>query len=445
MKKIAVAFLVITLVGTGYFLLKDEVKKTVVEADQVLHPSEDVVNHFGQLRVNGYEWIEEDVHWLGEGTFLFYGRHSTEDAVTYKFDTNDLSLVEYAKTLHRKDISLLYESHKSILYIDEEKGSLNIYANNKNQVLTEDTSLTKDTVPCISKNEEKLAFSNKALNQLTVIDVESSRRKSIDLTHKYVDEKDLIASTSFSHDGGFLSIKSGHDHLYENTFSVYGGDSGRAYGQDIIGIAPIFSPDSKTLAFIYSGDMKNGYSHGKIGLFTLKNKKINYLDSLVEGESIYPYLSWSDDSHSLYGLLKIADKTYRLVELDVLSGKQTGIAISIDHDIRLIDDISVVGNRTYITFNKGKLCIIDNESGRYTLYKGLLPVEGDHYISVLTDGRVLVHFKNQLKLLDGDSESNIMTYHGEMVKVFLSPEQNNLCLLVSNEGKMYLQVTSMAK
>ena len=445
MKKIAAVFLVMTLAGLGYFLLKDEVEKTIVEADHVVHPSEDVVNQFGQLRVNGYEWIEKDVHWLDEGAFLFYGRHSTEDAVTYKLDTNDLSLEEYAKDLHRKDVSLLYESHDSIVYIDEEKGSLNVYAHNDNKVLSETTSLTKEAIPSVSRNEEKLAFANEALDKVTVIDIGSGRKKSIDLTEAYEDEEALMTATIFSDDGGFLSIEKDHDHLYENTFSVYGGDSGRVYGQDIIGLSPIFSPDSKTLAFIYSGDMKNGYEHGKIGLFVLKYKKITYLDSLVEGQSIYPYLSWSADSQYLHGLVKTADKTYKLVKIDVLSGKQNAIAFSIGQDIRQIDDMAVIGNKTYIAFNKGNLCVVDNESGRYTLYKGLLPVAEDKYLSVLKDARVLVHFKGQLKILDANTESNVMTYDGELVEVFLSPEETSLCILLSNENQMILQVTTMTK
>lgn len=445
MKKIAVVFLIIAVTGLGYVFLKDEVEKTIVETNHTVHPSEDVVNQFGQLRVNGYEWIEKDIHWLDEETILFYGRHSTEDAITYKLNINDLSLQEYTQALHRKDLSLLYESHQVILYIDKEKKSLNLYKNNDHKVLLENTSLTKEAVPLIAENEKKLAIGLDSLDKLIVVDLDSGRKKSIALDHVYTDEKDLITATSFSADGGFLSIKNEHDHLYENRFSIYGGDSGRVYGQNIVGLSPVFSPNSKTLAFIYSGEMKTNYEQGKIGLFVLKHKKITYLDSLIKGEKIYPYLSWSDDSQYLYGLVKMSDEAYKMIKIDVLSGKQTGIAFSVDTPIRQVDDLLIRGEKVYIAFNKGDLCVIDNKSGRYTFYKDLLPVEGNQYLKTLKNGCILVHFRRQLKLLDAHFESNVMTYDGELVKVFLSPDQGSLCVLYSNNRQMTLQVSPLLK
>jgi len=410
MKKGITAIAIVGVILFGAVVFRDEVNIAVLETEQDVHPSEDVVNQFGQLTINGFQWLSEDVRWLDENRVLFTGRRSDEEPLQYVFDstTLEIDIIESA--------------------IESES--------------TFESLVETDSKVVISHNEDKIGYLDGALNSFVAYDVSSDRNA----TMQY--KKGLFVDTAldrptFSADGGFITFEEMSVNYHERKFSILGGDSGRFYGKDIKGMTPVFSPDSKTVGFIYAGQTEQTSNDAKIGLFILKYKKIIYLDTLLEGEELYPNLAWSDDSEYLYAVTKKENTVYQVNRHDVKSGGRNGIVIDLEFDAGQIREMKWHNGQLYIVFDNKQLCVLDIDSGRYNLYGPLLKHTDGQYLHEIASGELLVILSGEVMAINGESNRIVGTYDGELLDINTSTGDGRLLMLYREAEEMKLRISDI--
>ncbi|MBN2899166.1 MAG: hypothetical protein JXO44_10375 [Clostridia bacterium] len=440
MKKISIAATAIAVLVISGFAMRDNVEKVLVSSDHYVAPSEDVINQFGQLSISGFEWISEDVSWLDDSTVRFEGRRNAEEKQYYTFNTSTLEIKALGTAGAEKGLRL-YEGEATELMM--EKAQLSVLSNEEHTAIATSEAFFEGDDILVSGNEDKVGYFNRADQLLVNYDVSSHKKTSINLPfEKVASLKDV--GMRFSYDGGFLTLEADGESISDKRFFILGADSGKYYGKDIKGIVPRFSPNSKLVAFIYNGEMDdNGYG-GKVGVFVLKHKKIIYLDSLLPSEKICPVLSWAEDSNAIYGVTTGETADYMFNKFDVVTGTRSGLVFKgVDYD-QVISEIVINQGIAYILFEKGTLCILNTENGRYSLQDGLLHFADGSRMKKLNSGDYLVFTDSELHYLTNDGYRLLCSYQASVKGVYLSPNENSVCLLLENHDTAYLQVVEVA-
>lgn len=439
MRRTVTIAMIVVLTLLVVLVFKDKVEVETVSTEQYVAPSEDVMNHFGQLSVLGYEWLSESVRWIDEEYLEFEGRRSDAEKAFYGLNTKTLEL----STLAESDANLnapLYDGDSINLYKGHLDDALYIYEDGQESMIAESQIYDDEALFIVSTNEDKVGFYNPSKAMIVAYDVSS--HKFTELQYKYDSHED--GDAIFSADGGFITFAQRRVQPSESIFQIMGADSGRYYGKNIKGISPTFSPNSKTLAFIYTGDMDERYNGGKVGLFVLKHKKIVYLDTLMSHEKIFPILSWSEDSNIIYGVTQTSEESYMFNAFDVTSGTRKSLVFQ-DTAHTGVSEILVHENKAYIVFDKGVLCTLDLETGRYNFTNGLLKFEAGSHIMKLKSGNHLVFTDSELHLLTPNGYRLISSYDASVKRICLSPEEKSVCLILDDGSNMFLKIAEIDK
>jgi hypothetical protein len=414
MKRFTIGVMVVVVTIVGVNVLKDEVDVIEHYVEDQVHPSENVVNHFGQLSVNGFDWISNDVKWLEEDLLTFSAKKGNEDPIRYGFNTSTLEVVEMPMSEE--------EVLDPLSSMDFDKGN----------------------VTYTSANGDKIGYLDAENKSFVAYDVSSDKKTSIQY-HKGALDSLANMKIAFSDDGGFVSFSEEMTVISESRFSLLGADSGRYYGKEIKGIVPVFSPNSKLVAFIYSGDMQSELSAGKIGLFVLKYKKIVYLDSLLVDEEVFPTLAWSGDSKKIYVVTRNTNNQLLLNEIDVEKGSRKGFAFETSKKVSSLEEIFINGAHAYLVFDKGRMGQIDLLSGRYNFREGLLKFDDGTHLKALSSGKLLTFSKDALCLLSANGYKIIAEYSGRVQDIYLSENESKVCLLLEKDDGMMLQVAEITQ
>lgn len=376
---IALIFLV-----SGFFMFqtKTEVINREVEAYEVA--LENIVYDKGIIHLNGFTNYPEKVQWISDDVVSIEGQHVTYGDSDILVDLNDMTLKlgatgEQSDSVELSQGQLLKEMEGfKLIYIDEveSKGIYKLLEDGSLENITE--HMVGQPLPYfkVSDNEKKLLYIEDEHNYPVTYDFASGRKKII---KHGLDENTLLSFQEYlnlSPDGGFLSIESKGDTLSESKVHVYGADSGRVYGFDIMGMDPQFASNSKSMYFLYTGDDETVIN--RIGQLILKNKSIKYRtensksihpDYFIEGDNLY-YMTHND------GILE------QLVKMDDV----------FDHTIIVgnLNSQSVLNEAGYLYFDNDnevlRLDMMSSKVERYNSDLNLLRFYDDVYFYVKDKG-----------------------------------------------------------
>lgn len=443
MKKVVTAIVTLGIIGIGAFIFKDNVLITPIDTHGIVHPSEDVMNQFGQLKVNGFTWISEDVHWLNNSVIEFNGKRATEESIYYNFDINSLEIQEVDVEKHLDNELILYEDSDKILYTDRVLDGLLMKVGEVVTELVSKQVFSTSNDFLLSENSNKIGFLNENRKHYIAYDTKSG--KSSVMAYQKGSFESLKSSDviRFSNDGGFISFEDKSEFFVETKFSIVGADSGRYYGKNIKGMNPTFSTDSKMLAFVYTGEMTQDSIGAKIGLFILKHKKIIYLDTLMVNEILFPELAWSQDANTIYAITKTSDEHTSINEFNIKDGSRKGTVLPVAVDVARVREINIINNQGYIVVNNGDLISVDLDSGRYNLYEGLKQLPNGRYLKKTNANEVIMYTDNELYLLSQEGHRVLSKYEGQVRGLYLTDDNTKVALLIDNEDKIHLQVSTL--
>lgn len=266
----------VLVLSSTYYLFNPEVSITERDYVEAFELPEEVEIENGYILLNGFSEKPKNIRWMDESHVIFSSDHPNYGQSTFDFDVEELRL-EVALQENDANASAasineltnygLYEVSENggkLLYYDEERKSL------------------------IAKNLVT-GFERVIEHEMTASLLENF--------HEWVE---------LSPDGGFLYIYEPGEVYSDATITIYGADSGRLYGENIKGTSPTWSEDSKKLSFFYTGKNDNVFLQDTLlGIFSLRNKNISYVDTINTEAIIGEDVVWAFENSELVYLEKV--------------------------------------------------------------------------------------------------------------------------------------------
>ncbi|BEP29697.1 hypothetical protein [Helicovermis profundi] len=256
-----------------------------------------------------------DVNWISASKVKIIGTHSSSGKGTYLFDLKNYKLnktdIELNKlALNEEEYTILEsnDENKLLMKLDEESNKkLYLYTNSK-LIYISDVKYTTKEMYLVSKDKSKLLYVDKdgyidtfSLNNF------KTKKKIVKLDKDTINN--FFENIKISDDGGFFLVKTKVENKIK--FNIYGADSGRTYGKNILGVNPVFSPKSNKIGFYYSGDLvSEKLVNTRVGVINLKTKKIIYYDSALKNDEFVSSIYWLNDNSTLVYRYKDEIKSY---------------------------------------------------------------------------------------------------------------------------------------
>lgn len=244
--------------------------------------------------INQSQEAIRDVVWLDGDAVRFVS--SDGRAQTYHKLSKELRTVEIVES-ESTDIPL--DTGGQLTYTEDDQ--LALKRGDKVHLISPQLKKGMETNWVLAPDHKKVIYADQETGKLTVYLFSKTKNYvSSEAIHPFA-QKNLREAIGFSPDGGYLFLVSALNDPKGATFSVYGADSAKAYGVDIMGYAPLWAP-GKLLKIAYHFSDQNeaasqtnqpelSYVPDKIGLFDIRTKKASFL-TLPEKGVFFGPMAW---------------------------------------------------------------------------------------------------------------------------------------------------------
>jgi len=460
----------ISVISFGSWMFREKVDVRQIDANKPEVSQEDIVVTKSEVIIKSFLNGVDSVKWLDEENILFEGDVAGFGQGVYTFNILKNVLEKYPKTEVEENGAsvkipeqyevLEYLSHERILIT--EKGNDQypvIVMNNEGGTRTLSNGCVFNGVPKIkySANKDKIVFYDAEEETLKSYGVGTKALRRI--TEKFPEfvYENFEETIQISANGGYYSVVvdpikyTGEGTLEEVYFSVFGADSGKIYGDRIMGINPSWSNDELKVAYFYGPDSElldqnvgNGtvVKSKRVGVLDLQHNKIDYIDSPEFSKYTLSEVFWADDDQSLYYLAG-KDDTDGLIVIDSILSYDLNKKQFINNETalneKLIDGITykLVLFDSYIGFLKetqeGTSFKLYDQYGNYissdeNLEKFVLE-ENAEEVFYYKSGHDLVTFDgHNLKIRSEHGEDYISIEEDKPFRLYASEFSNVVCI-----------------
>lgn len=308
----------------------------------------------GVAQLESFKTKPESVSFDGPNFVEIVGEHDTYGYGTFRVDLKALTVEQdFGKTVNdpskyetifrnANGLILVMKDKSPGLYHQTNEGTLNKISGNFIPGKQPDVQ--------VSKNGDKLIYMVKESGQMATYSLVSFRKKVIpgDLPMSVIDN--FHESVKLSPDGGYFTVFQGNGVYKDHFINVYGADSGRKYAEEIKGTVPVWSPDGKRLAFVYTGqlDSPDQITNTRIGYIKFPEREIVYFDKLPEGQSLDENFYWSQDGGRLTYLEKDSEGKLELRSYSVEDG---GLySFDMDHEAGVFPSQVYVNDKSFVFY-----------------------------------------------------------------------------------------------
>ena len=346
-----------------------------------------------KLIAGTFKYIDKNLKW-NESKELYFKSGSKNSLSEYKFDLEGLSLLESEENF------IVENKYKYIVF---------------------------------SEDGSKSAYYNEDDKSIETENIENGKIKKINYEMGSSISRYFNNNITLSKDGGYLFFLEDYGIIFENTFSVFGADSGRLYGDKIKGISPKFSNDSRKVAFFYNGNMDDGYNNAKLGILSLKNKKITYINSHNKDQIIFPDILWDMESKNVFYIFQNrgeTDKIY-IAKINILTSNASMVSIPFGENINEVDEIAFNNEKIYIMYND-KMITYNYTNTILDKFLNIGYLYDEKKLILLNDG-VIVKIDGNIKYLKNSTEEFL--YEEQVKAEFISISENEEKIAVIESGE----------
>lgn len=316
----------VLLLKTAVTTLKETVVIEEKEAKIYEVSQEKIISSGKEIIVNSFENGINGVRWISSTELLIDGT-IVDTQGQFLFDMTANELVKYKG--ENKAIAKDYGSYSLIKKIPD-YGDLCMHEtniglltdDNKFKVISENSFYEGDFRYVLSDDLSKLAFYDYSQNKVQTYSFKKGKYRTINENMSDLTIENFKESINLSPQGGYISVEDQDEVFGDSTFSIYGADSGNSYLKEVMGVELSWSPDESKVSFYYTKDtdkLHNSYSDGidvmsrRVGYYDMKNKSIEYIDSLASEKTVISKIYWSSDSKKISYLMGDKDQGGNIV------------------------------------------------------------------------------------------------------------------------------------
>ncbi len=377
-------------------------------------------------------------------------------------EINNLKIIERIKDEEYLGYKKIGQS-KSLVYI----------SNNDTKEIINNINENKNILYKISGNREKIAVYDLKNKKIKIYNFLNNEFIDLDQEVTNYILENYNESISFSANAGYLIISNIDKELSKSYFSVFGADSGKVYGEKILGLKPVWNNDSLSIAYIYNGNSTRVYNYGSnnqevigklIGVYNLRTRNIKYTQPMASNVSISTPIIWGDDDSTLYfkiGEYSTSEKTFNIKEISAFNISQSAlynIENSLDEykgkevQIDTEDNLLVIKGFTPLDSEDNFIRFIDLKNRKYkiihnmqlfTLYYQDKKI--NTYFKGLGNKQTIYISNNSLYFNNLDTEEIIYKIQGEILGLYLSPNRNEILIASKIDEDIELAIIDLMK
>lgn len=437
------------LASLGYVVLRPEItvnENQIIQKEAVL---EEVIRDKERITSIGYDSAPINLWFSSNEELVYEANHSLYGESNYLLDIQALTLEKSAsKTTKNQEITLgageqliAMVADKALFSKPLKEGVALVLRGNEDYHITETLALTEAGQACVvlSKDMSKLIY----LRTDGKIYTYNFSKDKFARVNREIAPEVFLDSVHLSDDGGYVCVDSLTESLIDRKFDIYGADSGRLYGDEIMGFSPTFSGDFERMYYLYTGDLSTDDTDGKrLGRYDFSRREFDYVDK--EGERvIFPTLLPSSDGMSIYYFVGYREgaafridkvKEYKLEDNSVVS--HPGL-----ENMLIADDVSVLVMEESLVF-KGT----DGVTYMYDLLSkeliGLGQLDSFDYMGnrvdyIQKDQGFYVKMANRLYFMNSGEKTLIYEGEGKIEGIAQSPQEDKLALVVKESDERY--------
>lgn len=482
-KIIALIFtgLILTFAGTTF--LKNDKKVINIVQEEPDNSDIEIVEGDNYIKILSKIKDVDDIRWIDENTVEFRGKDidsNNQNDYIFDYKSKNLSIkadVEIDKSFLNNikgEITLIEKIGEKNYLVNIEKGQnqgLIYIKNNKEIKKISDSIIYKDKLKFkLSPNYKKVTFYDKNDNKIKIFDFKEE--ETVELEQE-INESLLVnfrQSLSFSPDEGYIAISYfNKDTLGDSYFNVFGADSGKIYGEKILGLNPVWANTNLRVAYMYIGDNAKIYeanndtrlAGNQVGIFNLRTRRMKYTQALKHSVIMESILWSNDDTKLLFpvGETSKDNSTYSfkgLYEYDISNN------LLVDHNEYFDKYISKSNNFEISLLENDWLIFIDSEMDKnlikvinlknrviktYRNIKPFMTKKNNRFVEKKYKqlGQDSFIYVNNNSLYISDIKSNYLKYKtdGIIEQIYESKDKSKVFIVTSLKDKVEFAIINL--
>lgn len=476
-------FIAILLILTsGVYIIRDNKKVVHIMQSNIVENKIDIIDRENYTSIISGIIDISNVYWSDENTIHFKGIKVGEtNHKTFSFNVKkkELRVISqkklFSKEINNRDSNEIVltniDDNKKLVYKKENKnhGLFYIKNNVEQSKIANNIEYNNKLIFKLSRNNEKLAFYDSELEKIRIYTLNSKKIVDIDFeTSEYI-LNNFDDALQFSWEAGYFFLSDINDeNINESSFSVFGADSGKLYGDSILGINPTWANANLSIAFIYSknnidvikeaSDAPN-IAGGRLGIFNLKNRKIKYTEVTDEPNKIINKPLWGNKDNEVFILLgSIEEEKEYYTPKKILSySNKNDILTDLNYNLNT-ENLSLMGNELELRRENEKLLLLGKTTKANNIAvsidlnnRNMDIIENLHPFSINNESKKVIfkHLKDgkYLYILDkgiyiSNSESSFLKFksNDNVSAVYESPDNNRILIITNLKDNTELSI-----
>ncbi len=384
-KKTMLIFMIFTILIIGINTLKGNNKIVNIIQPNIVEDTISIVDRENYTSIIPGIIDISNVSWSDNNTIQFKGMKVGSKKYNYfsfNIEKKELMIIN-EKSMLLKDgntkgkndvFSIEIDDNSFLSYKigDKNHGLFYIKNDNKPIKLANSIEYIDDFILKLSENHNRLAFYDVELEKIRVYSLENNVITDIDFEVSEYVLKNFNDALQFSGDTGYFFIETiNNDDINDSNYSVFGSDSGKLYGDKLLGLNPVWANNNLSIAFIYSEknidvfrDTSNNIhiAGSRLGVYNLKNRKIKYTEVITNPNKIINKPLWSSNDDEIFILLGNKDDNNYYVPTKIYTYSNIKNTLTDLNYSLNVDNFIFTGNKIDLREENKKLMIISKSS-----------------------------------------------------------------------------------
>lgn len=480
-KALIITCAVIIMIFMGISISSNDIKVVNIIKQEDKKSDVEIIEGQNYTKFLSDIFLLKDITWTDNNNILFEEKNKYKTITSYNLDCSNRKITMSGSFYYNNnlknlkgDIKFLKKivNNQSLIYLENDKDR-GLYITKENSTpikIIDDIVYNGKLLLKVSPNNRKVVFYDKKEKDIKIYNLENKKTIKINYEVNDILLKDFDHSIKFSSDAGYIAISNlDIQNISKSSFTVFGADSGRVYGDKIMGLNPVWANNSLLISFIYVGNNTKLYQDDigmykvagdRIGIFNLRTRKIKYMEPIITKKIITPIL-WGKEDRMIYfsvGDFSKKENKYNFKNIFCYDTNTERLIVFQEYLKKNVIDgyinLEFVNDKLILTSKSDKniLKIIDTKNRKAQSIDNVqefITKNDDldsNIVSIykyLGDNKYIYVKNNCLYLIDNESKYLLYRSSGNITHIYESPDKTKILIVASVGKKCELTIVNL--